>query len=560
MPQQSGAEHATESLSPSRLLTPNWSARESYAGADMHSITEIAALLARSAAGSPTDQDWLRVHTLDVPLAPDDLHHQLAAIAPLDLLIDEAGGPAASDRLAASLGHLRAGGIYAARLDDPTDEHLIAWVDQLNALRAALVAGESELPARRAKRRRDSATLALAAQVRIEGDLLIAVNEVEMLAKLHDSAMDNVLRRRGGPDRTVTTLPAARWTARSTGAAIRTSRPMLLNDLPTQFEAPSLSLREYREAGCLPRQAAYAGSFVIPESFRDNLQPRLQNPALEDWTARFVRKPSEPVDSLSGSWFHLDTHVAGHFGHAITEQVAHLWGWHEAKRRDPELRALVFAPPDTPGEALPKWNADLLEAGGVAPEHIHVAAAPVRVERLLAATPAYNIRRYLHPVMAQTWGRIGAHLRAGVATSPAKRVFLTRSGTKRVCRNGSEVEQLFAEVGFTIIHPERLPLAEQVRIVSGADVVAGYAGSAMFHTALAARPQRVLVITTETYPAHNETAIAALLGHQLDLIVCPPDTPRRTPDKFTAESFHSDYAVDLDGVEGEFLRSALDSL
>ena len=492
--------------------------------------------------------------TLDATLDPDVLHVRLAALAPVDLVVD-AGGPGWPDRLAALLGHVRPGSAYACVLDDPTDPEVVGWVERLTALRASLVSGAADLPARKAKRRRDLATLALAARVRVIGRVLVAVNEVAMLAKLHDEVMDDVLRERGGPDRVVTSLPAASWRSR---AVVRCSRPPPLNDLPTTHDAPVLSLREYHHAVCLPRQAAYAATFVTPESFRDNLQPRLQNPALEDWTARFVRRPDGPVDDLPGSWFHLDTHVAGHFGHAITEQVAHLWGWHEAKRRDPSLRALVFAQPATPGVPLPGWNTALLEAGGVPRADVHVAARPVRVERLLAATSGYNIGRYTHPVMADTWGRIGAHL-GGDGAVP-DRLFLTRTGDKRVCRNRDEVEAVFTAAGFTVVSPEHLPLAEQVRLVRGASAVAGFAGSAMFHTAFAARPQHVVVITTETYPAHNEHAIAALLGHRLDLVVCPPDVPRREPDRFTLESFHSDYALDLAGVEGEFLRSVLDDL
>jgi len=499
-------------------------------------------LLAALPLGSPAA-------TLDADLGPDRLHALLAALAPLDLLVD-AGGQGGPDRLAALLGHVRVGGAYAWLLDDA--DSVAAWVESLADLRASLVSDASGLPPRKAKKRRDLATLALATQPTIRDGVLVAVNEAAMLAKLHDPVVDEVLRERGGPDRVVTSLPAATWASR---AEVRVSRRPPLNDLPTTYDAPALSLREYHRAVCLPRQAAYTETFVTPESFRDNLQPRLQNPALEDWTARFVRRPAEPFDELAGSWFHLDTHVAAHFGHAVTEQVAHLWGWAEAKRRDPGLRALVFAPPETPGAALPGWARDLLEAGGVSAADVHVAAAPVRVERLLAATSAYNIGRYAHPVMAETWGRIGANL-SGEGSGPA-RVFLTRSGQKRVCRNREAVESFFADAGFTVVSPERLRLADQVALVRGASVVAGFAGSAMFHTAFAARPQHVVAITTETYPAHNEHAIAALLGHRLDLVVCPPDVARRDPDQFTSESFHSDYVVDLDGVEGDFLRAIL---
>ena len=94
----------------------------------------------------------------------------------------------------------------------------------------------------------------------------------------------------------------------------------------------------------------------------------------------------------------------------------------------------------------------------------------------------------------------------------------------------------------------------------GASVVAGFAGSAMFHIALAERPRHVVVVTTETYPAHNEYLMSALHGHRLDLVVCPPDVPRREPDRFTLESFHSDYTLDLAGSDGAFLRAVLADL
>ena len=492
---------------------------------------------------------------------PDALHLAVAARAPLDLLVDTAG-QGALERLAQLLGHVRAGGGYLCVLtDDAMAGEVAGWQRRLARLREELTSGATELPPRKAKRRRDLATLALTMRPRVMGRLLVAVPELDLLAKVHDADMDDLLRARGGPDRVVTAVAGASWSSR---ARVRTSRPSPLNELPTSYDAPPLSLREYHHAVCRPRQAAHTATFVTPESFRDNLQPRLQNPAFEDWTARFVRRPPVPDTLLPGSWFHLDTHVAGHFGHAVTEQLAHVWGWQEAKRRDPSLRALVFGPPSAPpGAPLPAWNAELLAGAGIDPDDVHVADAPVRVERLLAATAAYNIGRYVHPVMAQTWGAVGARLGGprldGVGSAP-ERVFLTRTGEKRRCRNRGEVEALFEASGFVVVSPEELPLAEQVRLVRGASVVAGFAGSAMFHTAFAARPQHVVVVTTETYPAHNEYAMAALLGHRLELVVCPPDVPRREPGRFTLESFHSDFVVDLAGAEGDFLTSVLADL
>ena len=89
--------------------------------------------------------------------------------------------------------------------------------------------------------------------------------------------------------------------------------------------------------------------------------------------------------------------------------------------------------------------------------------------------------------------------------------------------------------------PEDHSLADQVELVRRAEVLAGYAGSAMFHVALAGEPKHVVLVVSESYPAHNEYLMSMLLGHRLDVVVCEPLVPR-VDGQFTRESFHSDFA------------------
>jgi hypothetical protein len=77
----------------------------------------------------------------------------------------------------------------------------------------------------------------------------------------------------------------------------------------------------------------------------------------------------------------------------------------------------------------------------------------------------------------------------------------------------------------------------------------------MFHIALAAEPKHVVLVVSESYPAHNEYLMSMLVGHRLDVVVCEPMVPR-VDGEFTRESFHSDYIYRPER-EGVFLRSVL---
>jgi capsular polysaccharide biosynthesis protein len=324
--------------------------------------------------------------------------------------------------------------------------------------------------------------------------------------------------------------------------------------LPDHYEAPDLYLREYDSALVMPRQVAVQRGLVLPESFTTVEDHRQRNAALENVGVDFVRSPLagvEPV-ALPGRWFHLDNHQLWHFGHAVTEQISHLWGWQRARAADPGLRALVCSETDE----LTTWQRDLLEAGGVRPDEVHVTSAAVQVETLVGCTPMFSRPAFVHPRMLETYDQVGERLsaRAGAGPWPEK-VFLGRRSTKRACLNAGQLVAEFTAAGFEVVHPEDHPLADQVELVRRARVVAGFAGSAMFHVAFTGGPRHVVLVSSESYPAHNEYLMSALLGHRLDLVLCEPEVPR-VEGRFTRESFHSDFTYRPER-EGVFLRSVL---
>lgn len=444
------------------------------------------------------------VTVLDVREGVRDLHVRLAATGPVDAVVDLAidGADERRERLAL---HVRAGGVYVARERTPDGPRPVAHAQDVEAVPI--------------------------------------VREHEVTA---------VLAADPGRGRVVRTLPGSTWASRAT---VRTSHPLELNPMPAEYDAPPMVLREWYDAVALPGQAVLSGNLLLPESFTTADGHRQVNPSVDKLSPSFARRPllADEPERLPGSFVHLASIVPGHFGHALTEQVSHLWAWRAVRDEGLDVKALVF---DPRGE-LARWQTDLLGAAGIAADDLHVATGPVRVESLLGSTPMFSRPAYLHPGLSATYDGIGLALEheARVEDRAEKVFFTRRMAGRRSCRNAEEVEARFAAAGFRVVVPEEHPLAVQVAMVRAAGTVAGFAGSGVFQIAFAGAPKHVVLVTTENYPCHNEYMISALLGHRLDIVVCRPDLPRPGP-TFTREAFQSSYAFDPDR-EGPFLAQAL---
>jgi capsular polysaccharide biosynthesis protein len=489
--------------------------------------------------------------TFDASDGMDALHLALTAGRPWDLVLDVAAGKGAARRWPVLLLHVRPGGRVALRLPGEPGP-VTASVALVHEAQAA--GAEPPTPGRdqRDNPDRDLAALAASAtDLAIDDGWLVATNSIGALAKVPEGDADAFLRARPEAGRTLTTVPPLHFTSR---CVLRSSAAV---KLPTEIDAPAVSVREYDDVTCLGRQAAYGAGFVLPESYRHPFKRRLRNVAFAEWAPRFVSEPPPATAHLEGPAYLLDSYVRGHFGHALTDQVGHFWGWRTALERHPDLRALVFT---KPGTSLATWELDLLAAGGVDPDRVVVAHEPTAVDTLVGSSPLFGMPAYVHPTIATTYAEVGTRL-AGRATldgpSP-RRLFCSRRPGKRSCHNAAEVESLFAAHGFTVVFPEDHPLADQVRMVREADVVAGFAGSGMFQIAFAGGPKHVILVGSESYTASNEYLISSVVGHHLDLVLCRPDVPK-TKRRFDNRSYQSDFTYD-DAREGVFLREALASL
>lgn len=484
------------------------------------------------------------------PTAAPTLHAQLADAGPFDIIVDLGGGGADQAALFRSVFfHLVSGGRFAARLNLRADAPQGLW--PLIARLVSVRSGGAVTP----RPNKDDTSLAKAVgRTEIVGDRLVVTSRGGALPKLHYAEADFVLERRGPKFGTI--LHQRDAESYLTRATIRDHRAESIVREPALISVPPLALREYADAYCLPRQVAVSNGMLLPDTYRHHLRPRLTNVATIERAPLFADVASDltEAETLPGTYFALDSEYAGHFGHLMSEQVARLWALPAARSRYPEVRILLSR--GRRGIDIYPHELGVLNAAGIDASEVELIYGPVRVERLLAATPMYSMPEYVSPQIAEVWNALGKSAAAAAGpVEPASRLFCarrapTKTRPSRWCTNHDEVEAAFVDHGFRSIYPEDYPFAEQIAMFRNADVVAGFAGSGMFSLMLCDEPKRAMIVNPETYVPHNECLIAGVAGHELDIFWGVPDFPTNV---------HSPYTFNFDR-EGKLLLRALSDL
>ena len=389
-----------------------------------------------------------------------------------------------------------------------------------------------------------------------DGHLITVRKTGHHVLQLHDPEAERVLAGRIGPEwgRVLQTRPPVDEPIRGRAHANR-----LEKSFRTAMPVPRMYLREYRDVVCAPRQLAVQDDVVLPISFHHGLRGRLlsRSPLVEPAGPHFatVDPALATADRLPGTYYHLDSEFPGHFGHFMTEDIAKLWGWEAARADHPDIKILLST---LERQGRPSTvQRTLLEAWGISPTDVVCIDRPVRVDLLVGATQMFYNGIYVHPEMHGIWGRLRDRLRPADNGEQPRRLFATRpADALRPCRNADQVEALFAEYGFEIVRPELLSIPEQVDLFAGAEVIAGFAGSALFNGIYKTGPARWIVISSDRYLSRNEWAIAASKGHEYHHFF--GEAERKPGQTEPWRVFQSPYSLDLATV-GDALRAVLDS-
>jgi hypothetical protein len=402
---------------------------------------------------------------------------------------------------------------------------------------------------RKARKRKVSFADAVGTLV-VSRSLVVVTKRGRHLLKLRGSEVDEVLPARE-PDIALTML-ASRPAGSFESRAVETSYgPRVGEPLPQRMDYPAMSLRHY-EGGISSAggMRLFTPDTVLPDAFRWYFASSGGSPRLDSVTGDIARIPPRhlPRRKLAGDYYNLDCLFDGHFGHLTTEVVSRLWGWDQAKRENPDLKALFHVRPKRNNN--PVLERALFTAYGISEEDLVWVEGPVKVSGLISATPMWQDQspHFAHPDITEIWQRLSAGLLGDAEPAEHERIFVSRGAKlshRRYCRNQAEVERFFADRGFHVLYPEQLSLPEQVALFAGARVVAGFSGSAMFNLMHTRRLESTIVLGQNAYLARNEQLFTTVLGGELHYFWAPADVPPRRTGKRTQESVRSSWAFDF---------------
>ncbi len=480
---------------------------------------------------------------------PATTHARLAARGRLHALVDDTGDRTGAwvEELERMFLHLRPEGVLLVR---GADVGRAPWAD----LARSVGDRPDDAPRARTGFGWRAFPEAVGTVERGRGHVVLA-NRLRGFAKLTEAQMDLVIAERSTRAAEVLVeLPAQDFASR---CELRENTDERSAGMPEAFSVPAMSLRVYRDVWCAPRQVAVQRNIVLPDTYRFNAADQLQNIFLPNLGPLFA-EPDRPVTRgkrLEGSYFYLDSEWTGHFGHAMTEQLSRLWAVAEARRAMPDLKALVSRRRGRPRQ-IAEYEREIFGAAGFAEQDIVLHKGPVRVERLVAASPMWVLPTHVHPQIADLWHDLGARLEARAPDGVyPELIFCSRRLARRGCKNLGEVEALFESFGFTVVYPEDMPFVAQVRMFRSARVIAGFAGSGMFTAQFCATPRHVIALGPTSYPSRNEYLICAAAGHRLDHVWSEPDPVEVAGDK----PQYAGFTFDMER-EGRFLREVLADL
>ncbi|CAN5518662.1 hypothetical protein BH11ACT8_BH11ACT8_35170 [soil metagenome] len=278
-----------------------------------------------------------------------------------------------------------------------------------------------------------------------------------------------------------------------------------------------------------------ADDVLLPGSQRVAGDP--ESPVAVDPT--IVRRRKD-VKDLDGTWLY-GGHWMTHFGHFLVETLTTLWAdpterpdgllLHRSYQgADPQHRKGVLLSPE-PRE----WQATFLDLAGFGGLPIRVVQdRPVTPERIIVAARPLVFKACAGPDAVAAWERVAA-----ATDQPGRgstgRVFLSRSAfhqtrdsPKRVRSTegwDTALDTAFATAGFAVVHPETLPLVEQIRLTRGAEVLAGASGSALHLSAFAGTGTRVIEVGDDRFsdaPGLTQRVIDAARGHTTSFVPYGP--------------------------------------
>lgn len=247
----------------------------------------------------------------------------------------------------------------------------------------------------------------------------------------------------------------------------------------------TLRTRMFRDVVILPHNVILSAETfeILQVSFGLSTQDELLVPSRHDPRRASYKFEGAiyPARHIDKPLFLADSSHAG-FGHTLVETVPML----EMARSVPGVRIASSA----------RIFSAMFDGMGFDPDAVLRINGPVFCKTVYIPDPPLELAGYIHTVARRAFDRLSV-IAAQSAIEPKRRIYLSRSKVDaRRLINESAIEELFRRYGFTVIHPQDLSLPDQIKLILGAEAVAGPTGSAMHNLVFAAPTTKALFLTS----------------------------------------------------------------
>lgn len=220
---------------------------------------------------------------------------------------------------------------------------------------------------------------------------------------------------------------------------------------------------------------------------------------------RAVERPARPTANLPGRhlWGGL---YYGHFGHFMTETMSRCWAYDK-----PGIDSILFVPKHDKLLTFQSYQTQFWSLLDVtAPERL--IREPVVVEELVVPGQAFGLgkiargTRELRDTMKS--------MAQALPQDPPRRIYISR--TKFNGRGGVLCERIIernmVQNGYTIMHPEKMELRDQLRFYKSATHIVGVDSSAFHIAGMVADPSKKIAFVLRRDNKAHESIAAQISG------------------------------------------------
>jgi hypothetical protein len=110
----------------------------------------------------------------------------------------------------------------------------------------------------------------------------------------------------------------------------------------------------------------------------------------------------------------------------------------------------------------------------------------------------------------------------GKTGSFAKRIYISRYSTKSRKFNEFEIQNIFIKSGFSVIYPEKMTFAEQVKVFSNAQIIAGATGAGLSNIIFSPPKAKIICLVSQKMDFSGFSNIAGLNSQEMIFLAGKP--------------------------------------